>query len=117
MQSDRTLRKWYRHINRRYFDGACSNSVLVRWADETEEVDPCCAWAQPADGRHKYQIVINRAKNPTASAWLSTLAHEMIHIATELQDSHGPAFERWREYIAHRGIFRKHALHKHITIF
>lgn len=127
MQSDRTLRKWYRYMNRRFFDNELPDNVCVRWADETEEKEvqweqKYFGWADKcrgkyADGYHTHYIVLSRVKNVSASLRLSTLAHEMIHIATDIRDDHGPAFERWRELIAERGIFKKHAVHKNTTLF
>lgn len=118
MKSDPTLRRWYRIINRRFFDGACCNNTLVRWMNPDEEKekkleDKYFALAQECDdGYHKYEIMMSRSNNRKASQKLSTLAHEMIHIATDINDDHGPAFEKWRMHIAARGIFKKNALLK-----
>jgi hypothetical protein len=123
MRSDPTLRNWYRIINRRFFDSQLPNDVCVRWAEDSEEDDE--RWEEKyfgsadkaRDGRHSYVIVMSRKLNIPASTRLITLCHEMCHIATELKDNHGPAFEYWRQYIADRGIFKKNALRKGLTIF
>lgn len=134
MQSDKTLRRWYKIINRRFFDGACPDDVCVRWASAEEEKEArweelYFAWTtnNPADGhnpdRHSYTIIMSRHKHGGAvqckphSTILSSLAHEMCHVATGLKDDHGPAFERWRKLIADRGFFRKHALVRDLTTF
>ena len=57
---------------------------------------------------------------PLNKQWIvriSTLVHEMIHLATDLKDDHGTAFEFWRQYVSDRGIFKKHALRKGSTLF
>lgn len=134
MRSDRTLLKWYREINRRFFTGNCPESkrVCVRYArpgEEKREIeDSYFGWADsPATPtwathqkncprcRHDFEIVLDEKAD-----WikvLSTLAHEMIHLATNMKDDHGPAFEEWRQYISDRGIFKKHALYKGHTLF
>lgn len=121
MRSDPTLRKWYRIINRKFFANELPDRVLVRWADhefERKWESAYFGWAGRVKSiRHDYEIVLSRQHNTKASARLSTLAHEMCHIATGLKDSHGDAFEKQRQCIAERGIFRKHALHKNLTIF
>jgi len=124
VESDRTLRKWYRIINRRFFDGACTNSCCVRWANEEEEAEEP-EWEEKyfgqadvaKDGCHEFVIVLSRVRNVAISQRLSTLAHEMIHVATKLRDDHGPVFEQWRQLISDRGIFKKHALRRNLTIF
>jgi len=60
---------------------------------------------------------LNREKNSTNSQKLSTLIHEMIHIATHFKDSHGPLFAEWHLKLTERGAFKKGALLKGITLF
>jgi hypothetical protein len=124
VKSDRTLLRWYRIINKRFFDGACPDSVCVRWADP-DEMDSR-RWEKKYfgeasemvdDERHEYQIVMSKPLNKQWIVRISTLVHEMIHLATRLKDDHGPAFEQWRQYVSDRGIFKKHALRKGYTLF
>ena len=126
MQSDRTLRKYYNLINRKFFAGELPDNTCVRWTNEVEKEeleDTYFAFTSNVegtewdDGRHKYIIVISKEKNPGWTAVLASLAHEMCHVATEMKDSHGPAFETKRQMIADRGIFKKGALLKGLTIF
>ncbi len=125
MRSDPTLKQWYRKINKKFFDNQLTNNVCVRWAnEEDEEEEERCeekyfGWCVPADdGVHEYLIVLSNTRcREVMSNKLLTLAHEMCHIATQLKDNHGAAFEFWRQYIADRGIFKKHALVKNLTIF
>lgn len=126
MKSDRTLIRWYRRINKRFFDGACPERVCVRWADPKEEESRDKQWEAAYfgeaekltdDPHHDYQIVMSRPKNDSWIVKISTLVHEMIHLATNLKDDHGPAFEHWRQYVSDRGIFKKHALRKGMTLF
>lgn len=128
MRSDKTLRKWYVYINRRFFDNTLPDNVCVRWANELEEADDARweekyfgeAWTctgEHADGVHTHCIVLSRVRNVYSTTRMSTLAHEMIHVATNCRDDHGPAFEKWRLYISDRGIFKKHALRKGLTLF
>ncbi len=124
MRSDPRLKRWYRIINKKYFDNQLTNNVCVRWSNENdnEEEERCeekyFGWADKAlDGRHEYVIVLSKVKINSKSTKLLTLAHEMCHIATGLKDDHGDAFEQWRQYISDRGIFRKGALIKGLTIF
>lgn len=122
MKSDRTLLKWYKKINKKFFDNYLPNNVLVRWANSEEESneweDKYFGEASYLDNNyHLWQIVLSRYRNDKACTKLSTLAHEMIHIATNGADDHGPAFEKWRQYISDRGFFKKHALIKNLTTF
>ena len=124
MKSDRTLLAWYRRINKRFFDGSCPDNVCVRWADP--EFETQYKWEDKYfgeashvtdDPHHQWQIVMSRPNNKKWIVRISTLVHEMIHLATSLRDDHGPAFEYWRQYVADRGIFKKHALRKGMTLF
>jgi hypothetical protein len=126
VRSDKTLRKYYRLINRKFFNNELPDNTCVRWISPLEQEqfeDMYFAWTSnientdQADGRHKYCIVISKEKNPGWTAVLASLAHECCHVATEMKDSHGPAFEAKRQMIADRGIFCKGALLKNITIF
>ncbi len=124
MKSDRTLKKWYRTINKRFFDGKLTDSVCVRWTNEDDdgELSKCeekfFGWADKADdGYHEYVIVLSKKMCTPISSRLLTLAHEMCHVASALRDNHGPAFEHWRQHIADRGIFKKGALVRGLTIF
>ena len=116
--SDGSLKKWYRIINRKFFNNELPDNVIVRWARAGEEKD--CASCSPIDNpdnKNKYLILLNRSKNPTASIKLSALAHEMVHIATNYKDEHGDAFSEWHEKLTTRGLFRKGALLSNITLF
>ncbi len=124
MKSDRTLLRWYREINRRFFGGACPERVCVRWADPDETETR--RWEKryfgeasfsEDDEHHDYQIVMSKPLNEQWIVKISTLVHEMIHLATRLKDDHGPAFERWRLHVSDRGIFKKNALRKGYTLF
>ena len=124
MKSDRTLRKWYKLINRKFFHGELTNNVCIRWADETEDEreenweERYFADVDKAnDGRHEYVIVLSKKKNNAAIQTLSSLIHEMIHVATGLRDDHGDAFDKWHKLLTERGVFKKHALLKGRTIF
>jgi len=121
MRSDPTLKKWYRIINRKFFSNQLTNNVCVRWANKEEAEhfeEMYFGWTNVAvDGYHDWVIVLSAPKCESASVRLATLAHEMIHVATEMKDNHGPAFEQWRQQISDRGIYKKHALIKNLTIF
>ena len=132
MKSDRILLRWFKRINKRFFDGACPERVCVRYArpgEEKREIEEkYFGWADKRGTEtwsthekncphclHDFEIVLDET-SPWESI-LSTLAHEMIHLATNMKDDHGPAFEQWRQYISDRGIFKKHALYKGRTLF
>ena len=126
MRSDRTLLRWFRLINHKFFNNELPQDTCVRWADETDiKKDARCedkyfGWADTADSedrRHTYVIVLSREQNSKWCVRIGTLAHEMCHIATKLKDSHGAVFESQRQLIADRGIFKKHALRKGLTLF
>ncbi len=124
MKSNPTLLHWYRKINRRFFDGACPDRVCIRWANEDEEKEMkweevYFGWAQKVEGSryHDFEIVMSRPLNDKWMVKISTLVHEMVHLATNLKDDHGPAFEYWRQYVSDKGIFKKHALRKGRTLF
>lgn len=133
MRSDRTLRKWFRFINKKFFGGVLTEDVCVRWADECEEKESrweekyfgwmTCQEKEGHDPSRKWTIILSqvrtghRGRCSPHSVILSTLAHEMIHIATNGRDEHGEAFERWRQQISDRGFFKKGALIKDLTTF
>ena len=126
MRSDKTLLRWYKLINRKFFDNQLPDNTCVRWINEREQEkyeDMYFAWTSDIegtsqdDGYHKYVIVISKDKNPGKTAVLATLAHEMCHVSTGMRDDHGPAFEAQRQMISDRGIFRKGAVLKGLTIF
>ena len=121
MQSDPTLKKWYKYINKKFFHNELTNKVCVRWSNEDDEdqfEEKYFGTADKAnDGYHEYEIVMSRELNKSASTRMATLAHEMIHVATELRDNHGPVFERWRQTLSDRGLFKKGAVRKGLTLF
>ncbi len=122
MRSDRTLKKYFNLINKKFFDGQLPDSTCVRWLDPDEEEikleDKLFGYADKAnDGYHKYQIVLSRKLCGPASSRMTTLAHECIHIFLELKDDHGQAFERVRQMLSDRGIYKKGAIIRGLTIF
>jgi len=125
MRSDPVLKRWYKKINKRFFDNQLTNNVCVRWTNEEDDgeqgvncEDKFFGWADKAnDNYHDYVIVLSRKMCKPISSRLLTLSHEMCHIASELKDAHGPVFEGWRQHIGDRGIFKKGALVRGLTIF
>jgi SprT-like family len=120
MQSDPTLKKWYRFLNKKFFSNQLTNNVCVRWSNEDDEEsfeEKYFGVADKGIDGHEYEIVMSRELNHSASVRMATLAHEMIHIATELKDNHGPAFELWRQTLSDRGLFKKGAVRKGLTLF
>ncbi len=137
MRSDPTLKKWYNLINRKFFDNYLPCDTCVRWSNEYDEErcdEKYHGWAnlmsdadpenegnsihgKATDTKVRFLIVISKTLRKSQCTKLHTLAHEMCHVATGLKDEHGPAFEHWRQYIADRGIFKKGALLKRLTIF
>ena len=125
MRSDKTLKKRYNNINRRFFHNVLPSNICVRWVceedlDENEELEEDysgLAWKEDRASRHYGTIVIsNNLRNDWRLA-MAILVHEMCHVATDFRDEHGPAFELWRQTIGDRGIFRKGAIYKGLTIF
>jgi hypothetical protein len=116
VKSDRTLKRWYQIINKRFFYGELPANVIVRWAVPGEENDIACT-ERLVGKRHSYEILLNREKNKTNSIKLASLVHEMIHIATHYRDNHGKLFEEWRAKLGERGVFKKGALLRGITLF
>jgi hypothetical protein len=123
LKSDKTLKKWYNKINRKFFLNALPSNVCVRYATEEDddEEERCeeryCGWADTGDGYHKYVIVISKIHNLGWMSKLATLTHEMIHISTDLRDDHSTAFEQKRQMLGDRGIFKKNAIYKGYTLF
>jgi SprT-like family len=123
VRSTKSLKRWYNLINHRFFIDVLPSDVCVRWANEqdTIEEEGCdkkyFGWLWPGEGRHKWIIVISKPKNPGLTAVLNTLAHEMVHVATDNRDEHGKAFSDWHETLTARGLFRKGAVRKGITLF
>jgi hypothetical protein len=123
MKSDASLKRWYRLINKRFFHNELPNNVCVRYVtDEDEDEDEGCeeryyGWTTDTSPLHKYVIIISRIKNPGPVAKLATLAHEMIHVKTGLRDDHGKIFSDCHEMLTERGLFRKGAILKGLTLF
>lgn len=117
MASDRRLKRYYDEINRRFFQDELPRNVIVRWARAGEEKDVACTEKSNPDSKHSYLILLNREKNPTPSIMLSSLAHEMVHVATKFKDDHGDAFDEWHKKLTDRGLFRKGAVLSNITLF
>lgn len=133
MKSDRALRKWYRFINKKFFGSYLTEDVCVRWADENEEKEvkweeKYFGWttkevSEGHDPRREWTIILSKVRTGYRgrcmphSVILSTLAHEMVHVATKCKDDHGPVFEKWRQLISDKGFFKKNALVKNTTMF
>lgn len=124
MTSDRTLKRWYNKIRKDFFYGELDipTNVCVRWDSpwDSSPRDDCKkydGWSLPLEGRHAFEIVIVKSKNPGASTRIATLVHEMMHVHLKCEDDHGPDFERVRVKLANRGIFKKGAIRKGLTLF
>jgi hypothetical protein len=123
VRSDRTLRRWYLKINRRFFSNELPKNVCVRYVTEEDddEEEKCeeryCGWSDFGHDGHAYVIVISKMQNPDWRARIATLAHEMCHVSLGLKDDHGRAFEMKRQMISDRGIFKKNAIYKGYTLF
>ena len=124
MRSDRTLKAWYREINSRYFDSELPDNVCVRWVneddlDEDERIEEkASGFSQKLSGDSHYaQVVLSNDLRKARCQRLAVLVHEMIHVATDFRDDHGEAFERWRVRLAQRGIFKKGAVLRGVTLF
>jgi hypothetical protein len=117
-QSDRSLKHWYRELNRRFFNNELPDNVIVRWARAGEEKDVAsCSPVENPDSRNKYLILLNRNKCTTTSIKLTALAHEAVHVATQYRDNHGEAFDDWHKKLTDRGLFKKGALLSNVTLF
>jgi hypothetical protein len=121
--SNRSLKYWYCHISDRFFRRGelPVRNVVVRWsAPEDDEYD-IASTDYASSKRNSYLIILNREKITTQSIKLSTLLHEMIHVATchksDSDDGHGIEFEKWRVKLGARGAFLKGALIKNVTLF
>lgn len=128
MRSNRTLRRWYTFINRKFFEGLCSKRVCIRWATQEDfQEDPGCGvkyfgWCRRLVNypRYDFEIVLSRKRNDSRTQKVATIVHEMIHLASETVDAeepHGPVFDAWIIKLTDRGIFRKGAILKDRTIF
>lgn len=119
MKSDRTLKDWYREINTKFFDNELPDNVCVRWAEEDdhEELKDHGDAGPSEDGYHLYEIRLNKELKESAKFRLSTLLHEMVHIATLCRDEHADAFDRWHKVLVEKGAFKKSAIYKGITLF
>ena len=93
MKSDKTLKKYYNRINKRFFQGELPSDTCVRWLDPDEDdmrlEDKLFGFADVAqDGYHQYQIVLSRKMCGPASSRMTTLAHECIHVYLGMKDDH-----------------------------
>lgn len=124
VRSDPTLKKWYRTINKRFFENQLTNKVCVRWAneDDNDEEERCeekyNGWAEHSEEKtHQYVVVLGRECRKDAFLRFNTLAHEMIHVATDLKDSHGDVFSAWHAQLTEKGLFKKGVFRKGWTLF
>ena len=126
MRSDKALKTWYNKINKKFFDNELPRKTCVRWINDKEQEkfeEKYFAWTiniegtNQDDGYHRYVIVISKNKNPGRTAQLASLAHEMVHVATGMRDDHGKAFSEWHEKLTERGLFRKGAVLRGLTLF
>lgn len=115
-KSDKSLKRHYNNMNKKFYYGELPSNVIVRWAEPGEESD-VASTNPPKSERHSYVILLNHDKITTRSIKLSTLLHETIHVATKLNDNHGKAFSEWHMRLTERGAFKKGALIKGITLF
>jgi hypothetical protein len=115
-KSDKSLKRYYEIINKKFYFGELPSNVIVRWAEPGEEPDIASTdWAK--NKRHSYVILLNREKVPTRSIKLSSLLHETIHVVTQKNDDHGEVFSEWHQKLMDRGAFKKGALIRGITLF
>jgi hypothetical protein len=114
-KSTPSLKKYYRLLNRKFFNGDLPDNVVVRW--DADEPDVACTQKMDKDDPTAYVIGFNRKKNPTKSLLLSAMLHEMVHVATKFTDNHGPAFDAWHRKLVKRGAFKKSAVLKDVTLF
>lgn len=119
MRSDRRLLYWYNLIREKFFYGEIeiSPNVCVRWSTVDDQDERNMGSADLChDGYHDYEILINPEYNPCLNVILTTLVHEMCHIATDLRDEHDEPFERVRKLLDKRGIFKLGAVRKGATL-
>lgn len=125
MRSDRNLKSWFRELNSRYFDNELPDNVVVKWGEAEEEEeeenweDKYNGYSQrlTGDPRNYAVIVLNNALRDNPTFKLSILVHEMIHVATDFRDSHGDAFDRWHKKLVNKGLFKKNAIFRGVTLF
>jgi hypothetical protein len=115
-KSDKSLKRYYNIINKKFYFGELPSNVIVRWAEPGEEPD-IASTSTPKKERHSYVILLNHDKITTRSIKLSTLLHETIHVVTQLNDEHGSVFSEWHQKLMDRGAFKKGALIRGITLF
>jgi len=125
VRSDRSLKMWYREINARFFDNELPDNIVVKWGGPEEEDDEA-NWEEKYNGYaqrlvgdplHYAVIVLNNDLRSNPTFKLSILVHEMIHVATDFRDSHGDAFNNWLKKLMDKGLFKKGALFRGITLF
>ena len=124
MQSNRALKKHFRTLNRRFFDGELPDNVCVRWMDDGDlDEDIKCEdrfngfCHKTKEHPHCGVIVLNQELKKDKGHLLSVLAHECIHVLLQYRDDHGPAFERERLKLSDKGFFRKSAVLEGLTLF
>jgi hypothetical protein len=125
MRSDPVLRKWYKTINKKFFDNYLPANTCVRWSNEDDrDEDERCddkynGWATVIDDEYKprFLIVISNTLKKSMCTKLHTLLHEMCHLGTGLKDAHGPAFSSWHEHLVVKGAFKKGSVVKNLTLF
>jgi hypothetical protein len=114
-KSTPSLKRFYRLMNRKFFDSSLPDNVVVRW--DSTEPDVACTEKHDKDNPTAYVITFNPKKNPTKSILLAAMLHEMVHIAAGWKDNHGPLFSKWHRKLTKRGAFEKHAVLKDVTLF
>jgi hypothetical protein len=116
-KSDPSLKRYYRLLNTKFFNGTLPDNVIVRWARVGEEADCASTGHCKPQDPNQYVILLNRKKCASPSIKVVHLLHECVHVATHMKDDHGPEFDAWHKLLTQRGAFVKGAVLKDTTLF
>lgn len=94
---DRTLRRWYREANTRWFEGKLPDDVDVLYAPHAG-----CVGIAGQSG-DSFFIQVNPAYAMDVSIVKLTLLHEMAHVALWPYRTHGPKFQQEMLRLANAG--------------
>lgn len=104
MESHWSLRRYYLHFNRKYFDGQLPLNVQVTWEPNDSSSHACTHRQRWTDGSWTFHIKMDPALKGVLDFMLILLLHEMVHV--KLWDpKHGKKFQAEMHRLAEMGAF------------
>src|SRR5450631_196954 len=99
--TNRSLKRWYGHYNRKYFQGRLPD-IAVRFA----KISRVLLGVSTRIGDEWVVVEISKELKGWNRLTRCILLHEMAHVSLPIKIMHGPKFEKEMRRIAKAGAFR-----------